>query len=157
MTFHPEHIPLVARRFCPSGDLPTFLANTLAHPLSGGHCQIYKLRFSDQTICAVRVPIHARNAPKDTIISQLQREIDILNFLDANGFKWAPKLIGHDLSYDNEVGFPFIMLSWLPGDPLRWNDTTPLHRCDRDKILRQVIDIILQLIHCTGGKSKSTT
>lgn len=66
MTFRPEEIPLAAQRFCSIGELPTFLDNTLAHPLSGGHCQIYKLRLPDQTICAVRVPIHASSAPKDT-------------------------------------------------------------------------------------------
>ena len=157
MAFHPENIPLVARKFSTSGELPSFCSNTLVCPLSGGHCQVYKLGLSDQTTWAVRIPIHARNAPREVIISQLQCEIEVLELLNAKGFKWAPKLIGHDLSYDNEVGFPLIILSWLPGNPLRWNDDIPLHRCDRDKILQQITQIILQLIQCTKAKSKYHT
>lgn len=157
MAFRPENIPLVARRFWTSDELPSFFSNTLACPLSGGHCQVYKLGFSDQTTWAVRIPIHARNAPKEVIITQLQCEIENLKRLNANGFDWAPKLIGYDLTYDNEVGFPLIVLSWIPGDPLEWNDTVPLHRCDRDKVLQQIIKLVLQLIQCTKVKSKHTS
>ncbi|KAH8690196.1 kinase-like domain-containing protein [Talaromyces proteolyticus] len=156
MAFRPENIPLVARRFWTSDELPSFCSNTLACPLSGGHCQVYKLGFSDQTTWAVRIPIHARNAPKEVVTSELQCKIEVLELLDASGFKWAPKLIGHDLSYDNEVGFPLIVYSWVSGDPLKWNDAAPLHRCDRDKVLRQVIQIILQLIQCTKAKKGPT-
>lgn len=104
----------------------------------------------------MRIPIHVRNAPREVVTSQLRREIEVLKLLNAGGFKWAPKLIGHDLSYDNEVGFPPIILSWIPGDPLKWNNNVPLHRCDRDKILQQVVQIILDLIQCTEAKSKYT-
>lgn len=147
MEFQPENIPLVARRFWNSDELPSFCSNTLACPLSGGNCQVYKVEFSDKTTWAVRVPIHLRNqASRDLITAQLQGEIKVLKLLNAKGFKWAPKYIGHDLSYDNEVGFPFIILSWVPGDPLEWNDNVPLNRCDRDKVLQQVMEITLQLV-----------
>lgn len=104
-----ENIPLVARRSWTSDELPSFRSNTLAFPLSGGHCQVYKLGFSDSTTWAVRIPIHARNAPRDTVLTQIQCEIEVLKLLNANGFKWAPKLVGYDLSYDNEVGFPLLI------------------------------------------------
>lgn len=156
MEFQPENIPQVAQRFGNSGELPSFCSNTLACPLSGGRCQVYKLEFSDKTTWAVRVPIHSKNqVPKDLITAQLQGEVKFLKLLNVKGFKWAPKYIGHDLSFDNEVCFPFIIVSWVPGDPLEWNDNAPLNRGDRDKVLQQVIEIILQLIQCTKVESKS--
>ena len=86
----------------------------------------------------------------------MQGEIEILKLLNANGFEWAPKRIGFDLSYDEEVGFLLIILSWVLGDPLEWNDDVPLHRCARDKILPQVVELVLRLIQCINVNSRNS-
>lgn len=44
----------------------------------------------------------------------------------------------------NPIGFPFIVLSWIEGTQLEWSDTSPSQREDRDKILHQMVDIVLE-------------
>ncbi|WEW60409.1 hypothetical protein PRK78_005894 [Emydomyces testavorans] len=147
--FCPQNIPAAVQRFRDDNELPHFRSKTLTQPLSGGHCQIYRLGFSDNTNWAVRIPIHLSSAPPEAVVSLLATEVKALQQLENCQFPWSPKLIGHDLTFDNPVGFPFLVLTWIPGNPLIWTASTPAKRADRDKVLKQMANIMLSLISCT--------
>lgn len=68
------------------------------------------------------------------MISLLHDEIVILQELDADGFRWAPKVQASSLTLDNAVGYPLIALSWVPGQPLLWSMDHP-SRPIRNKVL----------------------
>lgn len=114
----------------------------------GGQCRIYKVDFPHKESWAVRIPLHIRNAPRRAIINLLQGEIIILQELEAKGFRWAPRLRGSSLTFENSVGYPFIALSWLSGDSLSWSLEQPA-RPIRDQILGQIASIIMSLVEST--------
>ncbi|KAM5451766.1 hypothetical protein MaudCBS49596_003594 [Microsporum audouinii] len=155
--FCPENIPIAIQKFRNEDDeLARFKSNTLTQPLSGGQCQIYRLGFSDDADWAIRIPIHLSSYSEEEVVSILMTEIKILKHLENCRFPWSPKVIGYDVTFDNPVGFPFLVLNWIPGEPLSWTATTPKRRVDRERVLDQVAKIMISLISCTrrdGGSA----
>lgn len=149
-SFHPENLPTTICKFRDNHEVPKFRSNTLAAPLSGGHCQIFKLGFSDNIKWAVRIPVYLTCCSMEAIVTLLKNEVDILLRLEESGFPWSPKVVGHDLTFDNTIGFPYIVLTWISGCPLRWNNSTPWKRSDRDKVVDQIANITVSLISCTS-------
>lgn len=147
--FYPENIPLAIQKFRHDGELAQFKPNTLAQPLSGGHCQIYKLGFSGDVNWAVRIPIRLRSHSGEVVASSLMEEIETLRYLENCRFPWSPKVIGYDTTFDNAAGFPFLVLNWIPGRPLSWTAIAPDKRADREKVLGQIVKIMVSLISCT--------
>ncbi|KKP06141.1 hypothetical protein THAR02_01744 [Trichoderma harzianum] len=91
--------------------------------LNGGQCRIFKISCNDQTSIAVRVPHHTND--DDDIITMRQIEVRILQMLEANGFQWSPRCCGFSLALDNPIKYPFIILTWVEGSPLTWDDNFP--------------------------------
>ncbi|KAM5447690.1 hypothetical protein McanMca71_006028 [Microsporum canis] len=117
--FCPENIPIAIQKFRNEDDeLARFKSNTLTQPLSGGQCQIYRLGFSDDADWAIRIPIHLSSYSEEEVVSILMTEIKILKHLENCRFPWSPKVIGYDVTFDNPIGFPFLVLNWIPGEPL---------------------------------------
>lgn len=52
------------------------------------------------------------------------------------------------LSSDNAVRYPFVVLTWIDGATLRWDENVPA-RAIRDKVLAQMAAIQVSLIECT--------
>lgn len=154
-SFYPENIPAAVCILRADNEVPKFRSNTLAKPLSGGQCQIFKLGFLDDTQWAVRIPIYLSHCARETVVVVLKNELDILQRLEGSGFSWSPKVMGHDLTFNNPVGFPYLVLSWIPGSPLLWTDTIPSRRSDRDNVISQMAKIIISLVSCTSVRSKS--
>lgn len=133
-----------------SDSLPgTFCFDTAKSPLSGKQCCVFVLSFSDGDTWAVRIPIHAQHLPPSSITYFVSEEVEILQTLQEKGFNWSPRLIAFDAGFDNLISFPYIVFSWIPGKPLQWSDSIPPERKDRDKIIQQLMDIILELARCT--------
>lgn len=149
--FYPENIPIAISAFRSDNAIPALDS----HSWDGGQCRIFKAVFPDGESWSIRVPIHMRGSSQDTIISILQGEQDVLQRIKSTGFPWAPKHHGSNFTFENEVGFPFLVLSWVEGCPLRWTTSCPPRQI-RDKILRQVAEIQLSLIECTKDNSKSS-
>ncbi|KAM5477016.1 hypothetical protein MauCBS54593_000287 [Microsporum audouinii] len=155
-SFCPGNIPIAIRRFRNDDELAQFRSNTLTQPLSGGHCQVYRLGFSDDVDWAVRIPIHLSSCSEEEVVSVLMTEIKTLKDLEDCQFPWSPRVIGYDITFDNAIGFPFLVLTWIPGEPLSWTATTPRKRMDRERVVDQIAKIILSLISCTrkdGGSA----
>lgn len=116
---------------------------------NGGECRVFKISFNDQTSIAVRVPHHTNN--DDDIIAMLQIEVHILRMLEAKGFHWSPRCCGFSLTFDNPIKYPFIVLTWVEGSPLTWDDNFPPQPL-RGVLLDKVASIQLSLIQCTLEK-----
>lgn len=147
--FCPENIPIAIQKFRSGNEEPKFMSNTLEEPLSGGQCRIYKLGFSDKTSWAVRIPTNLRFDSEEEVRTLLETEIAVLKWLKQCEFPWSPKLLGYCLTFDNPVGFPFLVLTWIPGNPLVWTTSTPAKRADRDKVVSQMAKMMISLISCT--------
>lgn len=71
----------------------------------------------------------------------------LMKKLNNAGFLWSPKLIGGDTGFDNPVGHPYLVMTWVHGDALEWTSTVLIER--RNKVLRQLVQIQLELVKCT--------
>ena len=129
-------------------------------PIQDGQCQIYAVRFSGDDgggdggdAWAVRIPVY-ESLPPASITSIVQDEVDVMKKLNDAGFHWSPKLIGSDSGFSNPIGHPYLVMNWVPGDALQWTATAPAVE-NRNKILRQLVQIQLELVNCTQ-ESRST-
>lgn len=150
--------------FCPENavcifqadiEVPKFRSNTLAKPLPGGQCQIFKLGFLDDTKWVIHIPIYLSLCARETVVVVLKNEVDILQQLEGSGFCWLPKVMGHNLMFNNPVSFPYLVLSWIPESPLLWTNSIPSRQSDRDNVISQMAKIIISLVSCTSVRSKS--
>jgi hypothetical protein len=154
--FHPENLPSVLGRLRNNSTTASFCLNTFNCPLSGKQCLIYVPKFPDSVKWAVRIPIHIYHWPPETITENVKMEVLILKRLEASGFEWSPKLVGYDVGFENGIGFPYQVLSWVEGRMVEWSDTVPAERRNRHRVLRQMADIMLQLAERTQQSSTLT-
>lgn len=141
--FHPENLPSAVSKLRPDGQIPS-VSETY---FDGAQCRVYKVNFDDGESWAVRIPIHVKG-PGDFVILLSQTEQQILQELNGKGFRWAPKLHGWSHTFDNEIGYPFEALSWIPGELLDWTATSPPRQI-RNKVIGQVAEIQTSLINLT--------
>lgn len=141
--FEPKNIFAAISQLGIRGEAPS-----LGGEFRGGQCQVYELRFQDQESLAVRVPLHMNVDSQDEKIHALETELQNLQILETKGFPWAPKCRGHSLTFDNPVKHPFIVLTWIEGSKLAWNENFP-QKPLRDRLLSQMASIQLSLIECT--------
>jgi hypothetical protein len=143
-TFKVENIFTALSRLGISGEAPY-----LDGEFRGGQCRVFKVSFQDAASLAVRVPLYMDNAGgPDAKIEALQMELRNLQALEAKSFPWSPRCCGQSLTFDNAVEHPFLVLSWLDGVQLSWDENVP-PRPVRDKVLEQMASIQLALIECT--------
>lgn len=149
--FRPENIPAtISAAFRGDGEIPKLKVPYM----EGGQCRIYKVEFSDESWC-VRIP-HVQSDPDGAInrshgrniVSLVTHERDVIQEVGKWKFPWASKLLGFSLTFENDIGRPFILLSWIEGSPLRWTEQDP-PRPVRNKILSQVARIHVSLIEHT--------
>jgi hypothetical protein len=120
---------------------------------SGGEHHTYKLTFRDHESLAVRVPIYTgivgsiSSTPED-VIDTVRHEERILRTLEDAGFPWSPRCKGSSLTFENEIGSPFLVLTWADGSQLYWVDSLPPHPL-REKVLGEIASIQASLIECT--------
>lgn len=100
-------------------DKPTWCFNTGNTPLSGKQAHVYVVEFPDAPQWAIRVPVHARHLGPEGLADIVESEVSILQKLQAVGFTWSPRLIAFDTGFDNAIRFPYIVLTWVPGQPLQ--------------------------------------
>lgn len=75
-------------------------------------------------------------------------ETRIFRTLEAKGFPWSPHYRGSSLTFDNPIEYPFVVLDWAEGNPLKWDDNFPSQPI-RDSLLAQIAEIQQSLIMCT--------
>ncbi len=97
--------------------------------------------------------VHVSHLLPESITNYIETEVSILKRLETSGFSWSPRLLGYDSGFETPIRFPYIVLRLIKGMPLEWSDTTPTHQESRNNILQQMVDIILELAHCTMESS----
>ena len=135
----------VAQMLRRDGSTPSFRHGTATNPLSGGQFVIYALGFPNGDSLAVRIPSLMSHLPAATVANCVEAEARILKELEATGFSFSPRLLGYSSAFDNPIGFPYLVLTWIEGAPLKWTSAVPARRDVRDKILCQMADISLEL------------
>lgn len=128
---------------------PTWCFNTGNTPFSGKQAHVYVVEFPDATQWAIRVPVHASHLRPEGLADIVNSEVSILQKLQTVGFKWSPRLIAFDAGFNNAVRFPYIVLTWVPGKPLQWTNEIPARREDRNKVIRQVMQMTTDLAYAT--------
>jgi hypothetical protein len=118
----------------------------------GGQCRIYKANFADGESWGVRIPIHVKTDSRDVILELLGNEEERIEMISKTGCSWIPKLCASSLTFDNELEWPFIALSWIEGSPLCWSEDTPT-RPLRNKVLEQLASIQVSLVERTKSNS----
>lgn len=143
LDFEPRNIFAAISQLGLGGESPM-----LEDEFRGGQCRIFKLTFRDKESLAVRVPLYMSVCSQFEKIPVVEMEVEIVQMLEAKGFRWAPKCRGYSLSFDNPLKHPFIVLTWIEGSRLPWNTSFP-KQPHRDGLLRQIASIQLSLIECT--------
>lgn len=141
--FDAEKLPVAVSQLRTDKQVPA-----ISQHFDGGQCRVFKVDFVDGESWAVRVPLFVCHASQDFIIYLMESEARVLEELEIKGFRWAAKLRGRSLTFNNAVGCPFIALTWIAGSPLSWSDDFPT-RPLRDKVLSQIAVIHASLIECT--------
>jgi hypothetical protein len=154
----PSNIKRLVSALRPDGQQGSWCLGTAEQPLSGKQSYIFVLAFPDTTKWAIRVPVHGNHLSPDVLTSMVDTEVNIVKTLQDAGFTWSPNLITADSEFNNILHFPYIILSWIPGKPLQWSDTVPAQRKHRNKIISQVMDMIVSLANATTyGKALLAT
>lgn len=144
-SFKRENIPVAVSTFRSDGEVPVLDSQHF----EGNLCYVFKVNFSDEESWAVRIPNTTSQKPP---IAYVEKEQIIIQELNRVAFRPAPRFIGASNTFDNPVGHPFIVLSWLEGSPLTWSPTSP-PRPIRDEVLREITELQLQLIYRTSESS----
>ncbi|KAH6634783.1 hypothetical protein B0J18DRAFT_461933 [Chaetomium sp. MPI-SDFR-AT-0129] len=148
--YSPGDILALASSIRGDGAWPTLCFGTDMTPFKGCGSLIYALRFPDNVAWALHVFAQdGTSSTADSAASLAQSQATIFTVLDESGFQRSPKVIHHDAGYDNLFKAPYLVLSWIPGTALKWTDTSPSEPQYREKILRQVASIQLELAECT--------
>ena len=128
---------------------PTWCFNTDNAPFSGKQAHVYVVEYPDASQWAIRVPVHASHLGPEGLADTVNGEVSILKKLQTVGFKWSPRLIAFDSGFDNAIRFFYVALTWIPGKPLQWTDEIPARREDRNKVIRQMLQMTTDLAHAT--------
>ncbi|KAK1766585.1 kinase-like domain protein [Phialemonium atrogriseum] len=146
--FQPEAILDIVKALASDGTKASFLHDTGDRPFSGGQCLVYAVQLGS-IACGVRIPVHYNHLPPSAVAECLALEVSVLRSLEERGFAWSPRVLGFDAGFDNPIKFPYVVLSWIDGKLLEWTPTIPQKRHVRDKVLRQMADIVFELVSCT--------
>lgn len=114
----------------------TFAFESHTRPFSGSQSIIFVVEYADGTKYAFRLPYHLRKSKiRDRLLSiELEQWEDFVR----SRIPLVPQVVGHSLSIDNPIGFPFIAYEWVEGKPLLWNDYEPQNPVQRENIIKSL-------------------
>jgi len=131
-----------------------FARNALQSPVVTNHNIILLVEFLDGLKWAFHLPFQRRQCKNISDI--FLAEMKAWNAADSHNVGLLPNLITGDSTFDNKVGFPFMVTEWLPGTQLlRWTDAFPWEEWQREKVLQSVAAFICELLEIE--KESSTT
>ena len=119
-------------------------------PLSGSFNIIYVIDFEDGLKCAARIPKHGTVMKFGASQARaMENELELLRVIREKTTVPVPQVYHYDTSFENALGAPFSLCSWLEGTPVcrLWtedNGPTPLHQ-RRLRILDSLAEAMSQL------------
>ena len=147
--FTPENVQSVVAAIRTDKSKGNHEFGTEQSPLSGKQCCIYVLSSQDNEIWAIRVPVNFSHLPSTSIGNFIECEVDILTRLTKLGFSYSLELIASDTSFNNGLNFLYLVFRWIEGRPPRWSDNKPASTVGRSRIIRRIVDFILDLARST--------
>ncbi|KAM3417083.1 hypothetical protein BST61_g8659 [Cercospora zeina] len=115
-----------------------------ATPISGGEYSIIMLiDKSGEKRVSVRIPKASPSAITSLRVdleAQIRKRID-----DAKLDRFQP-LLTYDITVDNPICHPFMVLGWADGRRLEWSATTPKCAAQREGVLRAIANTSLDLL-----------
>jgi hypothetical protein len=140
-TFDESMLPLAIAKMLPSGELPLLASFT-----DGSQHRVYKAVCANGDAYAARVPLFLGGS-NNAVGTALGMEVLMVRKLNEGGFPLAAREVGFDLGFANAARWPFQLVTWAEGAPLRWDDGLP-HEV-RAKVLQQLALAQVQMIQCT--------
>ena len=131
---------------------PRFILGTRDYPLKRGFYAVYVFQYPDGSKCAVQLPIFMPSfteEEREAITTTIEKEISTLAYLKDKGFSWSPRPITYSIQFDNPVKFPYMILSWIDGKPMEWNDQSPGSLDVRENVSKQLARIMVDLALAT--------
>ncbi len=114
----------------------TFAFESDTKPFSGSQSIIFVVEYADSTKYAFRLPYHLR---KSNLLDRLlSNELEQWKAFMQSRIPLVPPIVGHSISIDNPIGFPFIAYKWVEGKPLLWNDYKSQNPVHWEKIIRNL-------------------
>ena len=119
-------------------------------PRSGSFNLVYLLTFEDETKWAARIPQHGtRDHFAEGQSETMRAELELLQTIHKETSIPVPEVVYFDTSFDNALGAPFSLATWLEGLPAyrAWFDPTGPTSLDqrRLRILESLADSAVQL------------
>lgn len=149
---NPYNVLAIASDAQHSGHEPRFILGTRDYPLKRGFYAVYVFLYPDRSKCAVQLPIFMPSSTeeeREAITTTIEKEISTLAYLKDKGFPWSPRPITYSNQFDNPVKFPYMILSWIDGKPMKWNDQIPASLNVRENVSRQLAHIMVELALAT--------
>jgi hypothetical protein len=126
---------------------PSLLTDAGWLPFLSYQYAYWPVQYDDGLRVFVKVPVLNYVNPdyNKMAFNLMERECQMLVFLENRGFQWSPRLLYHTMELESHLGFPYMIETMLPGKRLDWTDTAPADKADREKVLNQVAKIIFDL------------
>lgn len=136
---------IVEALFCSAS---VFIFGTETTPYLGGEYAVFVLEVkeADLRLC-VRLP---RRVARLHVSHLLNREVELRQRMESANVHPFQKLIAFDTSSDNALQSSYIILEWIDGILLCWNDGFP-QRDHRKKVLQDVANASLDLLKVSNG------
>lgn len=129
-----------------------FILETDHSPFKGGECFVVVVEDIKGRRFCVRSPVHVAEAKRRRL---LEREIHHLKLSAAAGVRHLQRVIAFDLTSDNMLRAPHVVLNWIDGHELHWTaENPPKHQ--REKILKALAQTTLDFLGVSAqGKPRS--
>lgn len=144
----PRKVLVISRRAQYPKGVSNFILGTRENPLRRVFYAVYVLQNTDGSKFGVQLPIympHSTQEECDVITTTIEAEITTLVTLQGGKFPWSPRPITYSINFDNPVNFPYMILSWIDGKPMQWNDQIPISSHVRESVSRQLTQIMVRL------------
>ncbi|KAF8904709.1 kinase-like domain-containing protein [Gymnopilus junonius] len=130
------------------------------NPFYGSFNLIYAVTFLDGVKWAARIPLHGvKESFHDSDAKALKSQALTMRFIKQNTSIPVPDVIHFDTTFDNALGAPFLLITWLEGIPIysAWRKTSSFDDHTilderREKMLRSVGKVMAQLRFLSAPK-----
>jgi hypothetical protein len=148
---HPILAYNICKQICKQASLPagvppcsscSFILGTEKAPFGGGENIVFALQDHNGREICMRIQ---REFTKLTSYV-LNSEVNFRKAIESFGISGFQKVIGYSLEGNDLIHAPFIMLEWVHGVTLRWTDDFPIDVNDRNKIIRAVAKVTIDLL-----------
>ena len=141
----------IRKQICKQAGLPTemspcsacfFILNTELGLLGGGENSIFALQDHKGRAICVRI----RREFTELTSHILNDEVKFRKAIENFGIMGFQKMTGYAIEGNDLIPAPFLTVEWAHGVTLRWTDDFPQGLHDRNKVIRAIASITIDLL-----------